>query len=409
MSQQQFSRLKEEQEKAIHETNIKLEKWEQFRSDYVALKTRLKTLPDKVSHDVMVPFGSLAFMPGKLVHTNEVLVLLGDNWFAERSAKQAAAIVDRRLKDVEKQIEGLNEQKKILSPRLDFTSDLAQEHGVVDITEEYDEEKEKLWKQQHWKRVQELKKKKEALKKDDRSKDKSKHQEKPMTDEQLWARLDELERIEAERNELEMLDTEDEIKLSLPPGSDEDDDEKNEDDDNDDDDESLSSASDGSDLENNSRITFTHTKVEESEEKENSGKIVSPRDIYRRFCGAKTKSILKSSTSDEGQKSRVKKKVKMKEDISLEESRQKRGIVQGPLAFSGAVVEKNTDDVIKNIEERNSDKTVSVGEMNSLSYSARTQTGLAGASVNQANVKDNTQPRRVSKFKAGRQRNTDPT
>ena len=32
------------------------------------------------------------------MHTNEVLVLLGDNWFAERSAKQAAEIVDRRMK-----------------------------------------------------------------------------------------------------------------------------------------------------------------------------------------------------------------------------------------------------------------------------------------------------------------------
>ena len=40
----------------------------------------------------------MAFMPGQLVHTNEILVLLGDNWFVERSAKQAAHIVDRRMK-----------------------------------------------------------------------------------------------------------------------------------------------------------------------------------------------------------------------------------------------------------------------------------------------------------------------
>lgn len=37
-------------------------------------------------------------MPGQLVHTNEILVLLGDNWFAERSAKQASNIVKRRIK-----------------------------------------------------------------------------------------------------------------------------------------------------------------------------------------------------------------------------------------------------------------------------------------------------------------------
>jgi len=42
----------------------------------------------------------MAFMPGKLVHTNEILVLLGDNWFVERSAKQAAGIVTRRLKSI---------------------------------------------------------------------------------------------------------------------------------------------------------------------------------------------------------------------------------------------------------------------------------------------------------------------
>ena len=45
-----------------------------------------------------VPIGSVAFMPGKLVHTNEITVLLGDNWFAERSASQALKIVERRKK-----------------------------------------------------------------------------------------------------------------------------------------------------------------------------------------------------------------------------------------------------------------------------------------------------------------------
>lgn len=45
-----------------------------------------------------VPFGPLAFMPGKLVHTNEVTALLGDNWFAKCSTKQAQKIVARRMK-----------------------------------------------------------------------------------------------------------------------------------------------------------------------------------------------------------------------------------------------------------------------------------------------------------------------
>lgn len=35
-------------------------------------------------------------MPGQLYHTNEILVLLGDNWFAKRTAHQASDIVERR-------------------------------------------------------------------------------------------------------------------------------------------------------------------------------------------------------------------------------------------------------------------------------------------------------------------------
>ena len=44
-----------------------------------------------------VPFGEFAFMPGQIYHTNEVLVFLGDNWYTERSAKQAAEIAERRI------------------------------------------------------------------------------------------------------------------------------------------------------------------------------------------------------------------------------------------------------------------------------------------------------------------------
>lgn len=35
-------------------------------------------------------------MPGKLIHTNEILVLLGEHYYAERSAKQAIDILGRR-------------------------------------------------------------------------------------------------------------------------------------------------------------------------------------------------------------------------------------------------------------------------------------------------------------------------
>ena len=51
-----------------------------------------------LSQLLQVPIGKHAFIPGMLYHTNEITVLLGDNWFAEVTAKQARDIVSRRQK-----------------------------------------------------------------------------------------------------------------------------------------------------------------------------------------------------------------------------------------------------------------------------------------------------------------------
>jgi prefoldin subunit 5 len=39
---------------------------------------------DRLSPEVMVPLTGRAFMRGHLVHTNKILVLLGDNYFLGR-------------------------------------------------------------------------------------------------------------------------------------------------------------------------------------------------------------------------------------------------------------------------------------------------------------------------------------
>ena len=63
---------------------------------------------------VMVPMTSKAFMRGHLVHTNELLVLLGDNWFMEASAKRAAEVASRRLRECDNILEKVSE--KIMDP-----------------------------------------------------------------------------------------------------------------------------------------------------------------------------------------------------------------------------------------------------------------------------------------------------
>jgi hypothetical protein len=70
----------------------------------------------------MVPIGPLAFVPGHLIHTNEITVLLGDSYFAERSAEQASGIISRRKDFIQKLVKKSEAEEKKLSARA-HTSD----------------------------------------------------------------------------------------------------------------------------------------------------------------------------------------------------------------------------------------------------------------------------------------------
>ena len=55
----------------------------------------------------MVPLNDIAFLPGRLKHTNEVYVHLGDGYFVQRTAKECQGIIDRRKEKVQQQLDGL--------------------------------------------------------------------------------------------------------------------------------------------------------------------------------------------------------------------------------------------------------------------------------------------------------------
>eukprot|EP01137_Pigoraptor_chileana_P019412 Opistho-2@80419 len=101
-----------------------LRKFETFQSEYLKLKKTLETISGSIKYDVMVPFGPLAFMPGQLVHTNEITALLGDNWFAKTSAKDAAGIVDRRIEYVCEKLEEARKEIALMEQRSSLTGDL---------------------------------------------------------------------------------------------------------------------------------------------------------------------------------------------------------------------------------------------------------------------------------------------
>ncbi|KAL4580801.1 hypothetical protein LXL04_017005 [Taraxacum kok-saghyz] len=112
----------------------------------------------------LVPFGKAAFFPGKIIHTNEFLVLLGEGYYADRTSKQTIEILKRRGKDLESQIENLNAVIKDLKYEASFFIETATEaaEGVVEIREDYvdeflDEEKEAPTEEEY-SRIDELEK-----------------------------------------------------------------------------------------------------------------------------------------------------------------------------------------------------------------------------------------------------------
>ncbi|XP_053460003.1 unconventional prefoldin RPB5 interactor 1 isoform X2 [Nycticebus coucang] len=145
----------------------------------------------------MVPFGPFAFMPGKLVHTNEVTVLLGDNWFAKCSAKQAAGLVEHRKEHVRKTIDDLKKVMKNFESRVQFTEDLQKMSDaagdIVDIREEIKNDFEFKAKHRIAHKPHSKPKTSDIFEADFANDGKPKDW---LADEELWARLEELERQE---------------------------------------------------------------------------------------------------------------------------------------------------------------------------------------------------------------------
>lgn len=212
-----IDRLREEHGKVVKDCESRIQHWNKVSGDYEALADRLTTLPDQLSYDIMVPFGPLAFMPGKLVHTNEVTVLLGDNWFAKCSAKQAQKIVDHRMKYVQSEIDGLLKTMKNFEARVGFTKDLENmsnsKGDYVDIREEAGDNEAVVTKGKHriahkpnskpkLEAVLDLEEEKEESGGESGNEGSRKG---VLTEEELWARLDELERQEEQQDEQDRL------------------------------------------------------------------------------------------------------------------------------------------------------------------------------------------------------------
>ncbi|KAK4714371.1 hypothetical protein R3W88_020278 [Solanum pinnatisectum] len=129
-------------EETILERQKQLDQLRDFAADNNTLINLVQRLPDELHHDIMVPFGKAAFFPGRLIHTNEFLVLLGEGHYAERTAKQTVEILNRRGKALEVQVESVKALMQDLKAEASFFDATASEaaEGLVEIREDYVEE-----------------------------------------------------------------------------------------------------------------------------------------------------------------------------------------------------------------------------------------------------------------------------
>jgi len=217
-----FLRLQEGVSRKLEENRERGRKINEHRDEYKKLESKLTSITDNISHDVMVPLTKKAFMPGHLIHTNEIMVLLGENYFLETSALRAREICGRRLQECDKLLEELQQELKLVEGWKNQTSQLHEEGAECrEIIEESTEQELEEWRKKH---KQSLRREKEQMKSQQPVQDKKPE----LTDEELWARLEELEVREALEKEWEEDESDDD--------NDEEDDDDYDDDDNDDDD-----------------------------------------------------------------------------------------------------------------------------------------------------------------------------
>ncbi|KAJ6247475.1 unconventional prefoldin rpb5 interactor 1 [Anaeramoeba flamelloides] len=103
------------------------------------LYEKINTLPKTTQEQAYVPFGDMAYFQGEIVHTNEFMVLLGDNYFAKLSAHESLPILQRQTKRIQEGIDKYEEELGNLDERIQVFQKIIDEQEeqqeFVDIIE----------------------------------------------------------------------------------------------------------------------------------------------------------------------------------------------------------------------------------------------------------------------------------
>jgi len=110
--------------------DARLHTCKQQRAMYEHVVDTLPLLFRRVSHPVLVPVvEGLAYFEANLVHTNDIVVLLGDNWFSHQTCEGALDIARRRLKLLEEEESQTKAHAASIAKKLDLLrTDIRPDH-----------------------------------------------------------------------------------------------------------------------------------------------------------------------------------------------------------------------------------------------------------------------------------------
>ncbi|XP_058808461.1 unconventional prefoldin RPB5 interactor-like protein [Phymastichus coffea] len=185
---------------SIKKNEESIKTWTQYRDRHKKVIEGLQTIVNDVSVNCVVPLGKRAFMKGKLTHTNEILVCIGDGYFVKYSSHQAVELCNRRIKRAEKMLEDLEKERNLFETRQMFPLSMGafESDDCKDINEYWDDKKIEDWRIEHRKKEKEYRQKLIELKNSEKKE--------IVTEEDLFKRLDELELEEELSDEINRLE-----------------------------------------------------------------------------------------------------------------------------------------------------------------------------------------------------------
>ncbi len=150
-----YALLAQDLAKQLTATETELKRLMELRTTYKQTCDAVRELPLKLSQPGLIPINEYGYMPGRLVHTNEFMVHLGDNYFAQYSSHDAQAVIARRILAIEEKMAAAEKRAVDLRIQMRRTQEERQEQlqeteeGVVDIVEPVEEEEKPAKEQLH--------------------------------------------------------------------------------------------------------------------------------------------------------------------------------------------------------------------------------------------------------------------